>query len=78
MEHHCLRTVGEKRRDWRAILVLLPFNTCWLEEEGRVEADGKGSGAGEGSRCLGGRSREVGEINPAPNLPGSGAPRFHP
>lgn len=58
--------------------MLLPFNTCWLEEEGSVGADGKGSGAGEVSRCLGARSREVGEINPAPNLTGSGAPRFHP
>lgn len=53
---------------------MLLFNTCWLEEDGRVGADGKGSGAGEVSRCLGARSRGLGEISPAQTLQGPGHP----
>lgn len=51
MEHHCLRTIGERGRDVRAILVLLSFNTCWWER--KSSGQGEDSRAAEVSRCLG-------------------------
>lgn len=76
MKHHCLRTIGERGKDVRAILVLLPFNTCWWKRKTSGQEDcGR---AAEVSRYLGVISGGVGKTSPVQTSEGLGPPRFHP